>query len=737
MSRPILLLILVCALGLQVNGQKFFYFQSNGEVPLDYDLNTIIDSSHFKLITSSEANEKLSASQALPFPFKYSGFTYNNYKVSDNGYLSFNTSTNFTSYKPDSNFSNTNNLRNCLFPFWYDFRLKKLPFPNTEFPNKIYSYTIGEAPNRQHIIQFFGLTKSSDSLVGGVTNANVFAFAIIFHEGNAGRFDYVYNFFGKSNIKGLVGFLDNSGNGLIIKDKPINFPVASSSERSNIIVYQFLEGVQPKKALYVKQNLMAGQYLVNEPVTISSKISNIGTDTIYNFDYQYIVNTTDSLMQSIQLTGAQKPLLPNGENALLIGHATPWSGGLAGSINTIKVNALITGDTANNQSPYATHLSKVLRIKGLHPVPRNVLFEVSTGGWCGYCPSAHVVSDESSKLLKTRFIPVMHHFGDPMEDAESNKVNTAYQKGYPYGVIDRKFFSGQATGWQNIINQQISDSSVVDIQIVNRNFDAVSRMVSFTLKVKFHDYMLGNYRVGAMITENNVRGYVSPSQWSQNNYYSKFYSNGPAGGPNHPYYNELHYMDGYLHQHVVLNMPYGAWGKDSSFPNFIRPEDEYSFDFSYKLPATTIVDYNVDNNTKYCSTIDDAGKNEGMYKPNDLGIVGFVAAYSDNAYERSILNANANGLLYEYSNLKKIVSPTIHLFPNPANDQINIELPNDLNVNGQIKLYDQLGNCVKTIDSLENSKQNTIDISDMAIGLYWVKLVSNEIVYSQAFSIVR
>ena len=196
-------------------------------------------------------------------------------------------------------------------------------------------------------------------------------------------------------------------------------------------------------------------------------------------------------------------------------------------------------------------------------------------------------------------------------------------------------------------------------------------------------------------------------------------------------------MDGYLHQHVVLNMPYGAWGKDSSLPNFIRPEDEYNFDFSYKLPATTIVDYNVDNNTKHCSTVDDAGKNEGMYKPNDLGIVGFVAAYSDNPYERSILNANANGLLYEYSNVKKIASPTFHMFPNPANGQISIELPNELYANVEVQLYDQLGNCVKTFYDLGNSKQNTIDVSDLATGVYWVKLVSNEMVYSQAFSIVR
>ncbi len=731
------LLILLFAFNCNLNGQNFYYFQSNGEVPKDYDLSKISDSSRHKLILTSETNDKLSTSQSLPFSFKFSGFSYNNYKVSDNGYISFNTSTNNTSYKPDSNYSNTLNLRNCLFPFWHDFRLKNLPFPNEAFPNKIFSYTVGVAPERKHIIQFFGLTLASDSLTGSVTNADVFAFAIIFHEDNAGRFDYIYNFFGKSKVQGLIGFSDNAGNGLVIKNKPINYPVASTSERSNIIVYQFHEGMQPKKALYVKQNLLESKYLVNEPATIKSKIINIGTDTIYNFDFQYGINGTDSFLDQIDLNTPLKPLYPNGENTMVFSHTQPWTSGLAGTINKITVKAILPSDSNNQLRAYATNSTDVLRILGKRPIPRNVLFEISTGGWCGYCPSAHVVAEEVSKTLKTRFIPVMHHFGDPMETEESNKINTAYQKGYPYGVIDRKFFSGQANGWQNIINQQKFDSSVAEIQIINRNFDAQTRLVSFSLKVKFHDYLLGNYRIGAMITENNVRGYISPSQWSQNNYYSKFYNNGAAGGPDHPYYNELHYMDGYLHQNVVLDMPYGAWGKDSSLPQFIKPEDEFIFNFSYKLPETTTVDYNVDNNTQHCSTMDDPGKNEGMYKPNDIGIIGFVAEYNENEYERSILNANANGLLYEYSGIAKLKNLPVHIYPNPASSKINIWVPNHFNTGGLIQIVDLLGNVISTFNFEGSTKLISIDIATIPSGMYVLKMINGSNLSSQVLTIIK
>ncbi len=736
MRASLILLILAFAHFHKTSAQSFYYFQTNGELPAEYDLNRVTDSFNTKQILFQQTNDYMSPSQAISFPFEFNGIYYNNYRVSENGYISFNTN-NTISYKPDSGFINLNQVKNTLMPFWYDFRLKKLPFPNQEFPIKVFSYNEGVSPNRKHIIQFYGLTKASDSLTGSVTNADVFAFAIILYEGTSSRFDFVYNFFGRNNIKGIAGYFDNSNIGKMIRNKPIAFPVALSADKNNTIVYQFHAGIQPKQQLYVKQNLLASNYKIKEAVIVSSKISNIGSDTVYNFNYQYRVDG-NLLKDTIQLNHTINALLPFGENTLTIAHSKPWSSGSAGSINKIACEALLQPDSLNKDSSYYRNISSVLRILGVHPLPRNVLLEISTGGWCGYCPNAHYVAEEAQKTMKTGVIPVMHHFGDPMETIESNKVNTTYQKGYPYGLIDRKFFTGQSNGWQNILNIEKVDSSNIEINILKRNFDEVTRLITYTLQVKFHDYLLGNYRVGTIITENNVRGYISPSQWSQNNYYSKDYNGGVAGGSSHPYYNELHYMDGYLHQYVVIGMPMGAWGKENSLPGFIKPNDVFNFDVSYTLPATTQVDYNVDNNTKYCSTIDDPGQNDGMYKPNDISVVGFVAEYQENAYIRSILNANSNGLLFENTSVKNVETHDgFNAFPNPASNQINIHLAIGYHLKGTIEIINALGNIVAS-EILEEAEVNkSIDISKINSGVYLVKCIINGDTYFQKLSIIK
>ena len=64
------------------------------------------------------------------------------------------------------------------------------------------------------------------------------------------------------------------------------------------------------------------------------------------------------------------------------------------------------------------------------------------------------------------------------------------------------------------------------------------------------------------------------------------------------------------------------------------------------------------------------------------------------------------------------------LFPNPTNNNVTISLPNLVEkVNYQI--IDFSGKIVKE-NSVQNCKEFTIEISDFANGLYFIKLNSNE-----------
>lgn len=723
MARKVLFIFLNFIV-LYSSAQSIYYARRNGELPDGYDLNKVNDSISTKRILKPNTNNRLSAIQSFAFPFKFNNKYYTNYRVSDNGYITFNTLDSI-SHTPDSTFSNTSIISNSLLPFWYDLELKRLPYPNQEFNVKVYTYTTGKFPNRKHIIQFYGLSMASDTLSAAVTNADVFAFSVVLYEGDKGQFDFIYNYFGKTSVKGLVGAVNRDGQGFFVKNAPIGFPMALSSSLANTSLFRFTPGQQPIHQIYIRETLIKPEYIVNEAVQVTSKITNLGSDTLTYFFYNYIINNKDTIRDTIDLQKKNLQLLPNGENTLTVNHKTLWNSGIAGSINNIRILGLLPTDSLNSDSTIFAKKLRVLRILGITPVSRNVMLEVSTGGWCGYCPNAHLFAEDNAALLKSKIIPITHHFGDPMQTEQSNIVNETYERGYPYGIFDRKFFSGQVPGWGNILNLQKKDSSIVKLTIIDRNFNSNTREITYTIKAKFYDYLLGSYRIGAILTENNVRGFASPSQWSQNNYYSKDYQGG-LGGPTHPMYYDEHYMDGYLHQFVVLDMPHTAWGKDSSLPEYIRPGDEFTLNVSYTLPETETVEYQIKNKSKYCNTNDSAGKNQSRYKPDDVYLIGFVAEYQSDIYKRAILNAGISHLFSDFtSDLKSIGTSAIAIYPNPGKGLITIDYPFTNSSATHIEVTNILGQQIMQTDDVSGNRKISIATTNWPAGIYFITLANS------------
>ncbi|MFC1552028.1 hypothetical protein ACFL6P_05610 [Candidatus Latescibacterota bacterium] len=66
---------------------------------------------------------------------------------------------------------------------------------------------------------------------------------------------------------------------------------------------------------------------------------------------------------------------------------------------------------------------------------RNVLLEVFTGTWCGWCPyGADVIKD-----LKSRYdnlIPIAYHFKDEMEIKDLKELSDVIRPAYPQATID-------------------------------------------------------------------------------------------------------------------------------------------------------------------------------------------------------------------------------------------------------------------------------------------------------------
>ena len=76
----------------------------------------------------------------------------------------------------------------------------------------------------------------------------------------------------------------------------------------------------------------------------------------------------------------------------------------------------------------------------------------------------------------------------------------------------------------------------------------------------------------------------------------------------------------------------------------------------------------------------------------------------------------------EHAAVKEMREGCLEIFPNPAEDKINIRLEQE--VNDHIIITNQSGQVVKTVAI--NGKEATIEIEDLATGVYNLKLRNSE-----------
>jgi hypothetical protein len=83
--------------------------------------------------------------------------------------------------------------------------------------------------------------------------------------------------------------------------------------------------------------------------------------------------------------------------------------------------------------------------------------------------------------------------------------------------------------------------------------------------------------------------------------------------------------------------------------------------------------------------------------------------------------------IYEINNEN---SMTFNVYPNPANDFINIETNNNYDSNFKISIYNSLG-----IKVIETSNENTINIEDLPSGMYFINVMTEK--FSQTKKVMK
>ncbi|MEZ4804844.1 MAG: T9SS type A sorting domain-containing protein [Bacteroidia bacterium] len=632
--------------------------------------------------------------------------------MSKNGYLTFNTSKS-VSEVPDSLLP-----ENSIVAFGYDFKLQQLPIPNQGIATQVFAYTVGKAPFRSHIIQYYGLSKSSDNFDQPINNASIFAFAIILHEGNEGRFDLVYSPYGDRTSKGLIGCSSASNQKTYILHDSLNLlPFQYSFNLNDFIVYQFYNGEQQNYDLKIRSFELSKIYPVNSIVNFKGQLTNWGKKSVQSYYLNYSVNASDTISYLIN----QVNLLPNGEGKMNFTHPISWLGGIEGSLNEIDFWLSLPNDSIDGD-PSNSHYSKtILRNSNKNWVDRNLLLEEATGAWCGYCPDANLLVNTAQKQYGKRVIPVSYHFDDSMSNTNANDFLVTYITSYPDALLDRKIFLGSNSTWLSEINSRLNIKAPVELTIENKSFDGNTRTISYTVKVKFKDYWYGNLNIGSIVTEDEVRGNANPNLWSQNNYYSKDHGSGGVGGSTHPLYNELEMMDGYYHHSVHKASPGGVWGVSGKIPQLVMPNSEYTADFSYKLPEASLVSYQKENNTPFCSTYDEPGYNEGSNIPARINLIAYVSDNATSYFERPILNA-VGERLWNLSNVNSQVSALnkSKLYPNPTESISHLDIDNIRFGNVKVELVSISGQVIPVFESELSTGLHQIDIQtdDIDSGIY-------------------
>ena len=100
--------------------QNYFAIRNDGDIHKGYFLDQVYDEGTQRLLTFP-SNDLFSPTVHIPFPFQLYGIQYQQLKVSDNGFLTFNLSSNQTTYNPQSIPSNS------IFAFYHTLPILHVP----------------------------------------------------------------------------------------------------------------------------------------------------------------------------------------------------------------------------------------------------------------------------------------------------------------------------------------------------------------------------------------------------------------------------------------------------------------------------------------------------------------------------------------------------------------------------------------------------------------------------------
>ncbi|MFN8155648.1 MAG: Omp28-related outer membrane protein [Bacteroidia bacterium] len=624
--------------------------------------------------SSTNATPVWSPAQTIPFTFLFNGNPVTQFMVSSSAILTFDVTTGLAA------------------PTY-----TKATFPSALIPNNsvgiwglaslgtndnIVTKTFGTAPNRQLWIQFssygYGTTASDGS--------NFCYWSIVLEE-TSNRIYVVDQRTGgyASTKKVSIGVQIDATNGVSVTGSPNVTAVAGTDPTpADNGFYEFIQGTQPAAQARLNAATCDPFVIVPGTSTISGEIKNMGANTIGPIDIKYEFNGTvynysvsNLSLASGQIASFTHNIPANITNA----QAYP-----------IKVWVDLAGDADHSDDTLMTSVSGLS-----YQTTKRVLIEEATGTWCGWCPRGAVYTEQIDTVHPDYALVVAVHNSDPMANAVYDAGMGTLISGYPSGAVDRKDNDVDPTDFEASFQDRINDISPADIG-VSAYFNAANRQVDITVSATFATDLAGDYRLNAILVEDDVTG--TTSAYAQTNYYSSTSQNIALTGAGHNWQTESNPVPAAsMHYNFVGRDILGGWdGANGSLPSNCTANSTYTYNFTTTIPAG--------------------------WDESQMRVIGIL----QDASTGHVLNAN-RGAYGITTSVAEVSSPSfsMSLYPNPASSFAQLEVNLVQSGSYAVEIFDMMGKSVYSQSYSGMSGKNILPINtrSMESGMYLVRTIVN------------
>ncbi len=419
-------------------------------------------------------------------------------------------------------------------------------------------------------------------------------------------------------------------------------------------------------------------------VAVSGAMKNFGSETITSFGLAYSLDGGAPVVATIDGVSVGTGDTYNFTHPEALNFTTQGSHDLEVSI--VSVNGGDDDDTSNNTASATFGLVEAIPVAG-------VVIEEATGTWCGWCPRGSVGMDYMADAYPDAVLVAVHN-GDPMVVSEWDGAMAV--GGYPSGLVDRLEEVDPGAGTLDAAyNARLSSkipAAHLDVQAFhNEAWDEIT--IELTADFLFDSS--DDFRFNAFIIEDGVTG--TGSGWAQANYYSGGGS-GAMGG-----YEDLADpvpAEDMVYDHVGRAILGGANGMSGSLPNEIIGGTEYTYTFTYSIPAD----------------ID----------PTMVSVAGLIQHGGSGEFENSVM-IHHDDIMPEGTDVgieDNAAVSSINLFPNPTEGISNLvmNLTKESKVN--VTVMNALGQTVMTNNAQRMAGKHivTVDANNFSAGIYMVNV---------------